>query len=392
MPRAPRAELFDPAEVAILHTVQRCVRRAFLAGMDASTGKNFELRREWIRRRLEVLASVFGIDVLAYAILSNHMHLILRTRPDVVQTWSDRDVAERWLRLFPGRRLDEYLGQPTENEVESLARDAERIATVRLRLSDISWFMRSASEPIARMANREDKCTGRFWEGRFKAQRIDDEAGLLACAMYVDLNPVRAAMAETPEQSLHTSAYDRIQSLKGEEVASAASAICPLSLKQASQEIRTVPLSLRKQRSAARRRRGVRQIARDAWLAPLPMVERKGSDPKASRSGVRASDLGFLGMELRDYLKLLDWTGRQGGSDRGDLEKRGRIPAGVRPILERLGIAGGMWCDLVWNFRKYFGCHAGSPSSLRATASRHGRHWCRGQRAAKGCFENTAVA
>ena len=87
------------------------MRRAFLAGSDAVSGRDFDHRREWIRRRLEVLASVFGIDVLTYAILSNHMHLVLRTRPDVVATWSDREVAERWLRLFPGRRLDEYLGQ-----------------------------------------------------------------------------------------------------------------------------------------------------------------------------------------------------------------------------------------------------------------------------------------
>ena len=72
------------------------------------------------------------------------------------------------------------------------------------------------------MSNKEDECTGRFWEGRFKAQRITDEAGLLACAMYVDLNPVRAAMAQSPEESLHTSAYDRIHAEHGEKIESAA--------------------------------------------------------------------------------------------------------------------------------------------------------------------------
>ncbi|MFN7732570.1 MAG: hypothetical protein ACK5OB_11755, partial [Pirellula sp.] len=105
MPRPLRAELFEPNQVCIVHCIQRCVRRAFLAGEDAVTGRNYDFRREWIRERLECLASVFGLDVLTYAILSNHMHIILRTRPDVVATWSDHEVAKRWLSLFPGQRV-----------------------------------------------------------------------------------------------------------------------------------------------------------------------------------------------------------------------------------------------------------------------------------------------
>jgi REP element-mobilizing transposase RayT len=211
MPRPKRNEQFVCEEVCIVHAVQRCVRRAFLAGVDHATGKDFSYRKEWIRRRMESLASVFGLDVLSYAIMSNHMHVILRNRPDVVAGWTDEEAAIRWLKVFPGRRMEEYLAEPTENEVQTLVKNPQRMAEVRKRLSDISWFMRSLAEPIARMANRQDECTGRFWEGRFKAQRIVDEAGLLACAMYVDLNPVRAAIADTPESSLHTSAYDRIE-------------------------------------------------------------------------------------------------------------------------------------------------------------------------------------
>src|SRR3990172_4573067 len=104
MGRAKRTELWDANEVGIVHAVQRCVRRAWLAGVDERSGKDYSYRREWIRRRLESLASVFGIDVLTYAILSNHLHLILRNRPDVVAQWSDEEVAIRWLRVFPGRR------------------------------------------------------------------------------------------------------------------------------------------------------------------------------------------------------------------------------------------------------------------------------------------------
>ncbi len=168
MGRPARTEQFHAAEIGIVHAVQRCVRRAFLAGVDAVSGKDYSFRREWIRRRSEALASVFGIDVLTYAIMSNHMHLILRNRPDVVAAWSDQEVAMRWLRVFPGRRLEEHLAEPTENDVKMLAGQPERIRQIRERLSNISWFMRALSEPIARMANRQDECTGRFWEGRLR--------------------------------------------------------------------------------------------------------------------------------------------------------------------------------------------------------------------------------
>ena len=93
MPRPQRSEQFDPTDVCIVHVVQRCVRRAFLAGVDQLSGKDYSFRREWIRRRMEALASVFAVDVLSYAIMSNHMHQILRNRPDVVASWSDQEVG-----------------------------------------------------------------------------------------------------------------------------------------------------------------------------------------------------------------------------------------------------------------------------------------------------------
>lgn len=203
MPRTPRAEQFNASEIGIVHLVQRCVRRTYLAGFDQATGIDYSHRREWIRARMERLASVFAMDLLSYAILSNHLHIVARNRPDIVAEWSDQAVALRWLRIFPGQRIDEHLADPTTNAVDTLANNPERIQLIRLRLSDPSWFMKALCEPIARLANFQDKVTGHFWEGRFKAQAITDEAGLLACSMYVDLNPIRAAMASTPEESIH---------------------------------------------------------------------------------------------------------------------------------------------------------------------------------------------
>jgi len=120
MPRPKREEQFAPNEVCIVHAVQRCVRRAFLAGVDPASGIDYSFRKEWIRRRLEALASVFAIDVLTYAIMSNHLHVILRNRPDVVSQWSDQEVALRWLKVFPGRRIEEHLAEPTETAHISL--------------------------------------------------------------------------------------------------------------------------------------------------------------------------------------------------------------------------------------------------------------------------------
>ena len=383
MPRLPRNEQFDPNSVCIVHICQRCVRRAFLAGEDAVSGMNYGHRREWIRCRMERLASVFGVDVLTYAILSNHLHIVVRTRPDVIAGWSNSDVALRWLRVFPGRRIDEQLADPTTTDVEALADNAERIQEIRVRLSNPSWFMKALCEPIARLANKQDEATGHFWEGRFKALAITDEAGLLACCMYVDLNPIRAAMAATPEESLHTSAYDRIQSLQGATIPSAAVDLVAIETEEASRILRTsTPDQLRKRKADAKKRRG-NSILRDAWLSPLTINERAATGPQSSGTGVRASDKGFLSLNLSDYLKLLDWTGRQRGS-----VQKAEIPRDLDPILKRIGIDGRMWCDLVWNFKKYFGrgSAAGSPASMKESASQRHRNFARGQSAVAGCF------
>jgi hypothetical protein len=273
----------------------------------------------------------------------------MHSRPDVVASWSDDEVARRWLKLFPQRRLnDGSADEPTGEEIKMSVGQAERLAEVRRRLSDVSWWMRCTAENIARRANKEDECSGRFWEGRFKAQLLLDEASLLACAAYVDLNPVRAAIAKSLEDSEFTGAKDRIDDLK-EHGGEARQPGKP--------DVRTHAW----ERSRRRRRSG--------WMSPLEINERSdaaGAD--VSPCGRRASLKGFLSMSLTKYLEMLDWTGRQLRSG-----KRGAIPSELAPILERLGLDADGWCDLVQKFGKLFKRAAVTAESLATEATRRGQ-------------------
>ena len=364
MARLARGEYLDPQTIQITHVVSRCVRRAFLCGQDPVSGNCFEHRRQWIQNRLEFLASVFAVDCLTYAVMSNHFHLILRNRPDIVRSWSDKEVARRWLRLCPPRRNGKPI-KPTDSDIAMIVNDARRIAELRVRLSDVSWWMRMTTEKIARQANREDECTGRFWEGRFKAQLLLDEAAVLACAMYVDLNPIRAAQAQSLETSEFTGARARIDDLKDSKVeldpAHGNKVNTHPSQKQSAKNSST-KRSYRWERSRRRKCCG--------WLSPIEIKE--ASDPTGSdadKSHRRASLKGFLPMSLLRYLELLDITGRQVKSGKGS------IPGSVQPLLKRLGIEVDSWFRLIEDFGRLFKRAAGRSASISAEAAHRGQNW-----------------
>jgi REP element-mobilizing transposase RayT len=340
MARMPRKYVVAEDETGVHHCINRCVRRAYLCGTDEVSGKCFDHRKQFIQDRLEFLAGVFGIDVLAFDVMSNHLHVVLRNRPDVVRSWSDDEVAQRWWKLFP-RRRDESgdPAPPQESDLSMITSDLEKLAEIRKRLSNIGWLMRCVAEPVARMANREDECTGRFWEGRYKCQPLLDESAIAACMAYVDLNPVRAGIAKTPESSQFTSAS----------------------------------VATKKRRSRAQAQRG-------GWLSPVALARDHASEAKTVPRHL-ASNRGCVSMSQEDYLKLLDWSGRQ--LRRG---KHSTIPETLPPKLTRLGISEDGWLTLVKDFGRVFHRAAGNPASLSREATRRNRRWLQGARSSQRAF------
>ena len=323
MPRA-RKQQISLNDTPHYHCVSRCVRRAFLCGHDSVTGKNHEHRKQWIAERLAELASVFAIDVCAYAIMSNHCHSVLSINAPQAISWSEQEVIQRWQRLFNLPILVQryHSGACTSTAEQDKAK--ETLAIWRERLMDISWFMRCLNEHIARKANAEDQCTGRFWEGRFKSQALLNEQALLACMAYVDLNPIRADMCNTLEDSEHTSIKQRIDS-----------------------------------------------ITDKTPQTPIPLA------PFIAGSQTEQG----IAFALQDYLELTDWTGR---SIRND--KRGFIKPDTPKILHQLGLDEQTWVETVQGFSSQFHSFVGPEEQLQSLCQKQAKKWLKGMKLCRRLF------
>ena len=315
MPR-PRKSQIALEATPYYHCTSRCVRRAFLCGRDEHSGNDYEHRRGWIEQRMLKLAEVYALDICAYAVMSNHYHIVLHINAEKAKGWTDTEVIERWHRLYSGNLLTQQYLTGSDLYEEQLKVIAELAAEWRERLMSISWFMSALNEDIARQANGEDGCTGRFWEGRFKSQALLDETALATCLAYVDLNPIRAQMADTTESSEFTSANERI--------ATAQKAPEALEPQQ--------PKSL------------------------FPFVGYPRQDMPAG-----------LPFRLQDYLELVDWTGRQIRND-----KRGSINNSIPPILDRLNIDAEHWVYNTQHFESQFKGLVGTVISIKAKFQQFG--------------------
>ena len=186
--------------------------------------------------------------------------------------------------------------------------------------------MKCLNEYLARRANLEDNCDGRVWQGRFRSQALLDEAGILTAMAYVDLNPVRARIASTPEDSEFTSIYERVRRFKGVDAEGAEPAL-------------KVPLR-----------------------------------PFADETGGRVS----IPYSFKEYLRLVDWTGRAIRND-----NRGHIDGSLPPIIARLNIDPSAWEAAMQPRGNVFGRAMGRLNHLQLHAKALGQSWVRGLRKAQ---------
>jgi hypothetical protein len=330
----PRSEILIPNEPTYYHCVSRCVRRAFLCGWCKLLNKTFDHRKDWVRQRLSLLVEIFAIELVAYAAMSNHLHTLIQTRPDLALLWTPDEVAIRWLHLFPAPDVTGKSTLSSEHPaVKRITDHPEIVAVYRERLSSISWFNRCLNEYIARKANKEDDCKGRFWEGRFKCSRIDSLGGVLASSVCIDLNPIRAGMAETPENSDFTSVQDRIAALKGD--------------------------------------------ASNATEENSRTVDKRLSTPKL----MEAKDFTSGNLTCSEYIELVDSTGRMQKKD-----KRGCISDELTDVLTRLNLNTKNWSPSIAELGRMFSRVVGDTNAIAAAVEGTGKKWLKGARAASFVF------
>ncbi|WP_196138290.1 transposase [Aliikangiella sp. G2MR2-5] len=313
-----RESIIDLESTPYYHCISRCVRRAFLCGEDHFSGKNYEHRRDWIVERIAYQVESFAIEVASYAVMSNHYHLVLRVDVEKTRSWSEANIIRRWKRLYKiPEVVKQYQKNPQANGIAQVAQDI--IEEWRNRLMDISWFMRGLNEYLAREANKEDNCKGRFWEGRFKSQPLLDEAAVLTAMSYVDLNPVRAKMAKTPEQSDYTSIQQRIKKLLNTK-----------------------------------------------YRLPIPLIKLTQSKQQHKNS---------IAFTQSDYIELVDWLGRAMLPN-----KRGSIQQEIPPVLARLNLQSSEFIELMKSKDDLSGLSAiGSPSILTLYSEKLGNKRVRGK-------------
>lgn len=326
-----RSRLVSVSDTPYYHCISRCVRRAFLCGNDPYSGQSFDHRRDWFIERLALLTEVFDIEVCAYAVMSNHCHLVVNIVGENVKALPINAVIDRWCRLYRG---PEVVQRYRRGDVLTPAEQEDALVTVegwRARLSDLSWFMRCLNEHIARRANAEDNCTGRFWEGRFKSQALLDETALITAMCYVDLNPIRAGLSSSLVGSEKTSVKQRIEAVTQPTSHGPAIALMPFS-----------------------------------------------GAPNHSRAE--------LPFNLQDYLNLLDTTGRCIRSD-----NHYGLDAAMPRLLQLLGIAPNEWLPTVSEMQARFESVMGAPGRMRAHATARGGCFYRGYRNARRFYLQMAA-
>ena len=325
----PRSKTISKTFDGHYHFTSKCVRDAYLLNPDNT--KEHKRRKKWIIDKMIFLSQIFYIGVDAYAVMDNHMHIVVETKYTIADSASEKDIAFRWLYLHPKKK--DKLGfpiPPTKEEINKFISDKTEVENTRAKLRDPSTYMKELNQSIAKKINKEDGKTGRFWRGRFNSVYLPEERAVLKCMVYVDLNEIRAKIAKSPECSKFSSCYRRIKA------------------KLAREELKENPNNeVAKEESKL-----------DNWLEPVFNTKKK---------------YGFLNISLNEYITILDLTGREIRED-----KRGSISEDLEPILKRVGLKSEKWVETFLSFEKDFKRVAGSEDAIRKQAEKANKHWFQG--------------
>jgi hypothetical protein len=299
-------------------------------------------RKAWIERRLQELDAIFAVSVGGFSVMDNHLLLLVRLDTADAAAWSEEDVVRRWFRLYPPRGSDRKPLATTQVDdlVVRRLKDEKWVANARERLSSLGWFMKCLKEPLSRMVNKAEKCTGSFFEGRYKSIAILDEDALLSVCAYIDLNPVAAGIAVVPEQSEHTSVKSRVEHVAEQ---------------QRTDDLREV---MSGSVAASRAARGLED---SLWLVPIEDRRRVDSP----REGM------LEGFTLANYLVLVEYTGRM------FREGKAQISSELAGLFERLGSSADCWqarMDKLCSGRLFGRFMASSRERLRSAAQSLGVH------------------